>query len=102
MVDLIQGRLIFLATQCLVFDDPSFRACKPTAAEKAFDLQWDEEEHIHEIEVAAKATAIRAHVKERICHQMLSVPGVKFLPDMDDINEKNSEGGFFPSLRPAK
>jgi hypothetical protein len=42
-----------------VFDDPSFCACKPTAEEKAFDIQWDEEDHIHKMEVAAKATALR-------------------------------------------
>jgi hypothetical protein len=81
-----------------LFDDPSICARKPRAAEKAFDSQWDEEEHIHKMEVAAKATAIRACVGEQICHQMWSAPGVKFLPDMDGINEENSEGGLLPSL----
>ena len=32
---------------------------------------------------------------------MLSAPSVTFLPDMDSINEDNSEGGLFPSLHPA-
>jgi hypothetical protein len=85
-----------------VFDDPSFRARKPTAAEKAFDIHWDEEDHIHKMEVAAKATAIRADVEEQIHHQMSCAPSVKFLPDMDGINEDNNEGGLFPSLHPAE
>jgi hypothetical protein len=33
---------------------------------------------------------------------MSSAPSVNFLPDMDGINEENSEGGLFPSLHPAK
>jgi hypothetical protein len=48
----------------IVFDDPSFHAHKHPAAEKAVDLQWDEEEQINKMELGAKATAIRACVKE--------------------------------------
>jgi hypothetical protein len=38
------------------------------AEEKTFDLQWDEEEHMHKMEVAAKATAIMACVEEQNNH----------------------------------
>jgi hypothetical protein len=49
-----------------VFDDPSFKARKPTPEERAKDLQWEGEQRTNDLKAAANAAWIRAKTLNRL------------------------------------